>query len=418
MSPGAIKRAREAEMGLTMKEKKPVTKEIAKSYQKAHKKEKKTILDGFIQLTGYNRCYAAYLLKNHGKKTRISSRVILEADVKTRAKRNCPKTYGDGVKTALITIWLILDCICGKRLKPVLEETIDRLLRHRELVLDEETHRKLLTISASTIDRLLKEERKKRTLKGRSLTKPGTLLKSQIPIRTFSEWDEGRPGFVEVDLVGHDGGNSKGDFAQTLDVTDVCTGWTETQAVKNKAQKWVFEALADIRHRLPFPLLGIDSDNGSEFINHHLINYCKEEQLTFTRSRSYRKNDGCYVEQKNYSVVRRAVGYFRYDKEEELKVLNELYRFLRLRTNFFLPSMKLLQKRRIGSKVYKKYDEPKTPCQRIIDSPQVLDKDKEKLRKIYLSLNPAELRRKITRLQQKLFQIEKKKSGSKQQNAA
>ncbi len=405
-------------MGLTMKEKKSVTKEIATRYQKAHKKEKKRMLDEFVQLTGYNRCYASYLLKNHGKMRRISARVVLEVDIKIKVKRNYTKTYDNKVKKALKAIWLILDRICGKRLKAVLEETIEHLQRHGELEVDKKTHQKLLTISASTIDRMLKEERKKLTIKGRSLTKPGTLLKSQIPIRTFSEWDEGRPGFVEVDLVGHDGGNSKGDFAQTLDVTDVCTGWTETQAVKNKAQKWVFEALTDIRHRLPFPMLGIDSDNGGEFINHHLINYCKEEHITFTRSRSYRKNDGCYVEQKNYSIVRRAVGYCRYDKEEELKVLNELYRFLRLHTNFFLPSMKLLEKTRIGSKVYKKYDTPKTPCQRIIHSSQVSDKDKEKLKKIYASLNPAELKRKITRLQEKLFQIYKKKNAPKQQNAA
>lgn len=404
-------------MGLTMKEKKSVTREITKAYQKASKKEKKGILDEFVRLTGYNRCYASAMLKNYGKKTRISSQVVLMSDPSLKAKRNYTKTYGDKVKLVLITIWFILDCICGKRMKPVLGEVIDRLQHHGEIELDEDTHQKLLRISASTIDRLLREERKKLTLKGRSLTKPGTLLKNQIPIRTFSEWDEGRPGFVEVDLVGHDGGNGRGEFAQTLDVTDICTGWTETQAVRNKAQKWVFEALTDIRRRLPFQLLGIDSDNGGEFINHHLVGYCKEQKLTFTRSRSYRKNDGCYVEQKNYSVVRRAVGYLRYDTEQELKVLNELYPFVRLHTNFFLPSMKLLQKTRIGSKVFKKHDEPKTPYQRVLDSPQISKEDKEKLKKIYSSLNPAALKRKITRLQQKLFQIAKRKN-TKQRNAA
>lgn len=405
-------------MGLTMKVRKSITGEIAKRYQKARKKKKKGILDEFVQLTGYNRCYASSVLKNHGKKIRISPRVVLAADPKMRTKRKYKKTYGDKVKAALITIWHILDCICGKRMKPVLGEVIGRLLQCRELVLDKDTHQKLLRISASTIDRLLKDERKKFTLKGRSLTKPGTLLKNQIPIRTFSEWDEGRPGFAEVDLVGHDGGNSRGDFAQTLDVTDICTGWTETQAVRNKAQKWVFEALTDIRQRLPFPLLGIDSDNGGEFINHHLISYCKEEKLTFTRSRSYRKNDGCYVEQKNYSVVRRAVGYLRYDTEEELKVLNELYRSLRLHTNFFLPSMKLLQKTRVGSKVFKKHDEPKTPYQRVLDSTRVSDKDKERMKKIYLSLNPAYLKRQITRLQQKLVRLNTMKKPQKEKNAA
>lgn len=215
-----------------------------------------------------------------------------------------------------------------------------------------------MKVSASTIDRLLRQEKKKYTLKSRSKTKPGTLLKNQIPIRTFSEWDEGRPGFMEIDLVGHDGGDARGEFIQTLDVTDVCTGWTETRAVRNKAQVWVFEALKEIMDRIPFDLLGIDSDNGSEFINHHLFRFCTERKITFTRTRSYRKNDNCFVEQKNYSVVRRFAGYLRYNTEEELKLLNELYSYLRLYTNFFQPVMKLTEKTRIGSGVIKRYDIP------------------------------------------------------------
>jgi hypothetical protein len=173
-----------------------------------------------------------------------------------------------------------------------------------------------------------------------------------------------RPGFVEIDLVGHDGGDAKGEFAQTLDLTDVCTTWTETEAVRNKAQQWVFDALKDIRQRLPFPLLGIDSDSGGEFINHHLYRYCQTEQITFTRTRSYRKNDNCFVEQKNYSIGRRAVGYLRYDTAEELRTLNELYRHLRLYSNFFQPTMKLKEKIRIGSRITKKYDKPITPYRR------------------------------------------------------
>ncbi len=179
------------------------------------------------------------------------------------------------------------------------------------------------------------------------------------------EWDDKRPGFVEIDLVSHDGGNPRGDYLHTLDVTDVSTGWTETQAVKNKAQVWVFEALKDIIKRVPFPILGIDSDNGSEFINNHLLRFCEEKKITFTRTRPYRKNDNCYVEHlpallrreqagKNYSVVRKTVGYYRYDTEVELNLINKLYLILRLYTNFFQPSMKLIEKVRIGSKVKKK----------------------------------------------------------------
>jgi len=173
-------------------------------------------------------------------------------------------------------------------------------------------------------------------------------------------WDEKEPGFVEMDLVSHDGGSARGDYIQTLDLTDVFSGWTETRAVRNKAQVWTFQALKEIRGKLPFQMLGIDSDNGGEFINAHLLNYCKEQKITFTRSRPYKKNDNCFVEQKNYSVVRRAVGYARYDTEEELEVLNQLYESLRLYTNFFQPVMKLAEKERMGSKVKKKYDKAKT----------------------------------------------------------
>jgi hypothetical protein len=200
-----------------------------------------------------------------------------------------------------------------------MKEIVKKLESFGEISLNDDIREKLLKMSASTIDRMLSGERKKHRLRGRLNTQPGTLLKHQTPIRTFSVWDEGKPGFMEIDLVGHDGGDGRGEFMQTLDVTDVHTTWTETQAVKNKAQVWVFEALKDIRERLLFEVLGIDSDNGSEFINHELYRYCEQEGITFTRSRSYRKNDNCFVEQKNYSIVRRAVGYFRYDTEEEFE---------------------------------------------------------------------------------------------------
>ena len=276
---------------------------------------------------------------------------------------------------------------------------------HGEIELDTRTKQKLLRISASTIDRALAPERKRLLNRTRSRTKPGTLLKHNIPIKTFSQWDDQRPGFVEIDLVGHDGGNISGDYIQTLDVTDVCTGWTETQAVKNKAQVWVFAALKQIRKCLPFKLLGIDSDNGSEFINDQLYRYCLKEEITFTRARAYRKNDNCYVEQKNWSVVRRALGYLRYDTEGELEIINRLQGYLRLYTNHFQPVMKMIEKTRVGSKVKKKYDRPRTPCQRVLDSSDVEGGRKEALAKEHLKLNPAELKRQITKLQDKLRKI-------------
>jgi len=183
-------------------------------------------------------------------------------------------------------------------------------------------------------------------------------------MRTWADWDDAVPGFVEIDLVGHEGGNSCGEFAFTLTVTDIATGWVENRAVRNKAQKWVFEALVDIRAHLPFPLRGIDSDNGSEFINHHLLRWCTAEKITFTRLRSGNKNDGAHVEQKNWTQVRQIVGYHRYDTAGELELLNRIWTRQTDLTNFFYPQQKLIAKQRIGAKVIKKYDIAQTPNQR------------------------------------------------------
>ena len=391
-------------MGLTMNEKRSVAAQMAAGYQRARKKEKGVILGQFVELTGYVGRYAARLLRQHGKKARVG-RVMIIGDVTKRSGRKRQAVYDGEVIEALRKIWMIMDCICGKRLKAALVDLIPVLKKNMEIQLTRATEEKLLAISASTIDRLLAADRKKQALKGRSGTKPGTLLKHQIKIRTFSEWNEQKPGFVEIDLVGHEGGDASGEFCQSLDVTDVCTAWTETRAVQNKAQIWVFKALTDVRKALPFQLLGIDSDNGSEFINNELYRYCIQERITFTRARPTRKNDSCFVEEKNYSVVRRNVGYRRYDTPEEQAVLNELYGYLRLYTNYFLPTMKLVSKQRIGSQVKKVYDKPTTPYKRVLASPDVKKGDKNRIRKIYSTLNPAELKRNISRLQEKLLRI-------------
>ena len=218
------------------------------------------------------------------------------------------------------------------------------------------------------------------------------------------------PGFCEMDLVAHDGGNPRGDYCQTLDVVDVSTAWTETEAVKNKARTWVFAAFTDIRTRLPFPLLGIDSDNGGEFINHHMVCYCEREKITLTRSRPAHKNDNCYVEQKNWTLVRKTVGYLRYDTEEELSLLNQLYAIVRLYTNFFLPVTKCVSKVRRGSKVIKHYDAPQTPLMRVLASPCIDDSVKQSLKKQNETLNPAALKREITTLQDQLMEIASRKN--------
>lgn len=392
-------------MRLTVKEKKKAAAIVAPRYRKARKKEKGLILDEFTKLTGYGRRYGSYVLRSHGKKIWINTETVLMSDVRKQNKRKKERIYDDAVVIPLKKAWEMMDYICGKRLAPILKELIPRLIRFGEIRLTEQAKDKLMKISPATIDRILAPERKKYKIKGRANTKPGTLLKNQIPIRTFSEWNDKRPGFVEIDLVGHDGGNGSGEFLQTLDVTDVATGWTETQAVRNKAQQWVFEALKDIRGRLPFPLLGIDSDNGGEFINNQLYRYCQEEKITFTRTRSYRKNDNCFVEQKNYSVVRRAVGYARHDTPEEQAIINDLYKELRLFTNFFQPSMKLIGKTREGSKVVKKYDKPLTPYRRVLASVDISYSDKVKLKTLYRNLNPAALKRRITKFQQRLLRL-------------
>ena len=386
-----------------MKERKAVTSVTAGRYRGARKKEKQQMLDEFCRTTGYNRCYARLVLRNHGHRVSVAADRAVVGDVEQKQQRLKPKVYDTKVGQALVQIWLLLDYLCGKRLVAILPEIVARLEQFGELRLEPETRQKLLQLSAATADRMLQSERRKHQLRGRSGTRPGTFLKHQIPIRTFSEWNEQRPGFVEMDLVAHDGGLSLGDYCQTLDITDVCTGWTEALAVPNKAQVWVFEAIAKARQRLPFPLLGIDSDNGSEFINQQLLNYCQQQQITFTRARPYRKNDNCYVEQKNYSIVRRTVGYQRFDTAAELLILNQLYGSLRLYSNFFLPTMKLKSKERLGSQVRKTYEAPLTPYQRVLDSPDVSVADKQNLRRQYEELNPAALKRQIAKLQKQLF---------------
>ena len=411
-------------MSLTMREKQAVTRQLAIEYKRATKKQKGTILDTLTELAGYNRSYAARVLRQRAKYVVLGRgvargvKVTLVKDERTKrkkTKRNREEVYDKNVRAALKKVWVVCDGICGKRLAPYLAEIVPVLERWGTLTLDKETRSKLISISPATIDRMLAPERKGYQLRARSQTKPGTLLKHQIPIRTFSDWDDLRPGFVEIDLVSHEGGNARGDYAFTLDATDVCTGWTETEAVRNKAEKWVFAGLKKAKARFPFDIIGIDSDNGSEFINNHLLRYCTENQVTFTRSRPYRKNDNCFVEQKNYSIVRRAVGYRRYDTPDELQALNELYAMLRLYTNFFQPSMKLIEKTRIGSKVRKKYDKAKTPYRRVLESGFVPDEAKQELEQLYETLNPAKLNREVNRLQDRLDELAQAKHKAEQE---
>lgn len=396
-------------MGLTMNERKAVTNELARRYQRATKSERGRLLDQFMQLTGYNRSYASHLLHNWGTRhIRIVDgervEVVIGAVHTQKQKRNRPRRYDQAFVDILEQIWIIADGICGKRLMAFLRRSLVILERWNEITLPSgEVRSKLLSISPATIDRLLAPVRSRCWDKGRSHTKPGTLLKHHIPIRTFADWNEKVPGFLEIDLVAHDGGSASGDFIQTLDATDIATGWTETRPVRTKAQLWVRQALYDIKRDLPFPMLGLDSDNGGEFINNHLLRFCEAAKITFTRSRPFRKNDSCFVEQKNYSVVRKTVGYYRYDNDDQLALLHELYGHLRLYTNFFQPVMKLISKERVGSTVHKHYDEAQTPFDRLLAQPSVSAEIKQSLINQFEQLNPAQLKRAIARIQNDLF---------------
>ena len=364
------------------------------------RKVKSSMLDEICETTGLNRKYVVELLSSkqdlHGKKNR-----------QRKARK---KTYGNDMIPALKKIWNILDCPCGQRLAPIVEPTIDALERHHELTLSHEVKKKLITASPSTIDRLLKPWRAsaRRTL--HATTKPGSFLKRQIPIE-LSRWDEKHPGYSEIDLCAHNGGNPEGEFANTLVDTDLATGWTEQEAFLGKAQKRVLTALNSIDAERPFPRLGIDSDTGGEFINWLLYTFCQNQKIQFTRGRPGKKNDNPYVEEKNWTHVRKIVGYHRYDTPEQVNLLNDLYRReLRLYENFFQSVMKLTAKHREGGRQHRVYDRPKTPYQRVLELEDVSESKKQELRAIYQTLNPAALKRKIDEKLQRLKRTVKRPS--------
>lgn len=362
---------------------------LRERYRKARKKDRGKILDELVATTGYHRKHAIALLR--GKRR--------HRNPKTPIQRMRRRIYLAEDKRAVLWLAELFDQISSKRLRVAMNAELDHV--RDDLEASRACFKRLRQISPSTMDRFRRTER--RTVgRHRGGTKPGTLLKHQIQVRTFADWDDKRPGFEEIDLVQHEGGNPSGFFACTLNVTDVSSGWTEMRAVPTKAQKHVFAAVEHVRSHLPFPLLGLDSDNGAEFINEELVRYCEKEQLTFTRGRVGRKNDNPFVEQKNWSVVRRLVGYGRYETQRQVNQLNALYAVYRLYVNHFLPVQKLMAKVRAGSRVKKIYDDPKTPYQRVLDSDQVSSEAKRKLRAIHAQLKVVELRRQLDALLEQL----------------
>jgi hypothetical protein len=351
-------------------------------YIKSGKKEKGKILDEYTRVTGCHRKAAIRLLHNVHKNG-------------PKGHRGRPRKYGNDILSALKTLWEASDHLCSKRLQPFLPELISAMHRHNEIKLPSDIQKQLIQMSTATMDRLLGPLHKAEGYRPLSTTKPGTLLKSSIPIRTFADWNEHRPGFLEADLVAHCGDTVDGFYLNTLSAVDVSTGWSEYRAVWGKGQQRVGSAVHEIKRRLPFPLLGLDSDNGSEFINQYLVDYCKRWQITFTRSRSYKKNDSCYVEQKNWSVVRRVIGYDRYSSKQAFETLNRIYDLLHLYVNFFQPVMHLIHKTRHGARVYKVYDEARTPYQRLLDFGILTEAKKQQLAAVYYGLNPVLLRTQI-----------------------
>lgn len=360
--------------------KREVVERLRHRYLQASRKEKSKILDEFVALSGMHR--------------KSAIRALRQGYGRGRERRGRKRVYTGAVVAALVEVWRVCGCICGKRLQPFLPEVVPILEQHGELQLDEETRQLLLQMSAATIDRKLQRFRQQQG-RGLSTTRPGTLLKQSIPLRTFAEWDDVQPGFVEMDLVAHCGQTTEGQYLNTLTATDIATGWTECFLLRHRSQLAVAAAMDALRRRLPFPLLGIDCDNDAVFINGTLKRYCEENQVTFTRSRPWKKNDQAWVEQKNGAVVRGTVGYRRYTSPEAAQLLETIHDDLHAYVNFFQPVQKLIEKRRDGAKIYKRYDIAQTPHQRAMAQPSVSTFCKAQLRREYRRLNPAQLRRQI-----------------------
>ena len=345
--------------------------------------EKSQILDEYCANTGQTRKY-------------VIRKIQPGVELKPKQRKKRREVYDGQVKPALAKIWEIFDCACGQRLRPILEAEADRLRELGEVEISDEVALKLKKMSPATIDRKLRHQRQVlHVLNSTGATKPGSLLRRKIPIR-LTQWDTSKVGYMEIDLVVHCGSSTFGEYINTLSTTEVSSGWWEGDAIMGKSQESTFQALQKVRERTPFHWKGLDSDNGSEFINDIMYKYCDREKLEFTRSRPSRKNDNAYVEQKKWTHVRKILGYLRYDTFAELSIINDLYRGdLRLYKNFFQPVMKLVSKERIGGRVKRKYDTPKTPYQRLIESAQLPEEATEELKRVYLSSNPAQLKRSI-----------------------
>jgi transposase InsO family protein len=368
-------------MELDLKERQKLTSITAKKYRSAKKKDKTKILDTFIEQTKYDRKYAIHLLANEGRLKGAVKKVRLIATVKSKRKRTYPVFYDKEVVNALVLVWEAFNYQCGKLLAPFLHANIDCIALERKFNISYQAASKLQKISAATIDRLLKPFKAALKIKGTSGTKPAAQhLRKLVPMLSHFECIEQGDGLWQIDLVQHDGGNPQGEFCYTLTITEVKNAWTVHYALKNKAFTWVYQALNDACSHLPLPVRILHSDNGSEFINHALMLWCKQKGITLTRSRGSKKNDNCFVEQKNGATVRKQIGYLRYSGDKGVAALQTVYKHYDRLFNFFYTGRKLFSKELIGGKLKRIYDKPQTPFDRVMSSSKTPEETKSYLK--------------------------------------
>ncbi len=364
---------------------------VSERYGRGGRGERGRILDEFTALTGLHRKHAVRLLREGAPSRRPGP-------------RPGRRVYDVAAREALIVVWEASDRVCGKRLRPLVPLLIEAMERHGHLQLAPEVRSGLLSMSAATIDRALREV-KGRAGGGTHRRAPSSAVRRSVPVRTFADWDDPAPGFMEADLVAHSGPTAEGSFVQTLTLTDIATGWTECAPLLMREQTLLTEVLSEVRKRLPFPLLGFDTDNDSVFMNETVQSYCKEVGVEFTRCRPYRKNDQAWVEQKNGAVVRRIVGYRRYAGLEAAATLGRLYVSVGQFVNFFQPSFKLAEKLRDGAKVKKRYHPPATPYHRLLADPRTSDEVRCRVSALHVTLDPVRLLSEIRLAQQQLVEI-------------
>ena len=363
---------------------------IGSRYRAGTRTEKARILDEFVAVTGLHRKHAMRLLRSRAVEPR------------RRAERQ--RQYGDAVRNALVVIWEASDRICGKRLRPLVPVLVESMERHGHLALDPVVRQQLLSMSAATIDRALRDA-KAGARQNRRRAGASTALKRSVPIRTFTDWDDPPPGYFEADLVAHSGPVTRGSFIQTLVLTDIATGWTECAPLLVREQTVLTAVLDEMRAQLPVAIRGFDTDNDTVFLNETVLAYCQGAGIEFTRCRPYRKNDQAWVEQKNGAIVRRMVGYDRLEGLHAATILAELYAAARLFVNFFQPSFKLAEKHRDGARVHKRYHPPATPCQRMLADARTPQETRARLQALCATLDPIRLLRDIREAQERLVAL-------------